>query len=171
MRRGRYADPIRWHERGQATYRRLALLDTVSETRLAEANETMKSARGLVGFLACLLCLACGNRGLVTDGAVLDPTVTGSWLGILDSQTTMSLVLSQDENGGGVAGSGSFVTAGVSVAITLTSGVHIFPNLILTLNADGFGTFNLTGRVTSTFINAELDGSGFSQDGIVFSKQ
>ena len=109
---------------------------------------------------------ACGDDSVAPDP---DPTVTGSWIGTTGT-TTLLLTMNQQPDGS-VSGSGSIADV-TTIALTISAGTQVFPNLSLTLTATGLQDLNLTGTVTSsTAIAARLNGSGYSNENINLSKQ
>ncbi len=106
------------------------------------------------------MLVACGDSGTESDP---DPTVTGSWWGVLGptlSSGTLQITMTQQPDGS-VSGSGS-ITEGTPIPLTISAGTHVFPNLSLTLTATGLEDMNLTGTVTSaTTIAVEVTGAGF----------
>jgi hypothetical protein len=108
---------------------------------------------------------ACGSDATAPEP---DPTVTGSWSGA-GNGFSLQLTLNQQPDGS-VAGSGSITSPTGSIALTVSSGTHAFPNLSLTLGATGLLDTNLTGTVTATMITATLNGSGFTDESITLTK-
>lgn len=128
-----------------------------------------RSSLGLLRLLVMLplfALLSCGGDSDPVDIPEPDPTVTGSWIG-----TTTLLLTMNEQADGSVTGGGSLADAN-TIALTISSGTHVFPNLSLTLTATGFEDMNLTGTVTSaTSIAAALSGSGFANDAFNLTKQ
>jgi len=118
-------------------------------------------------LLVLSLLVGCGDDAVTPEP---DPTVTGSWSGTT-GDTTLQLTLNESATGT-VTGSGNLSAPGVSLALTVSNGTHVFPNLSLILSASGFQDINLAGTVTSaTSIAATMNGSGYANDAINLTKQ
>lgn len=118
--------------------------------------------------LAVLVLAACRDTPMAVDPY---PTVTGTWVGLVNSKTltlTMSEAHNRDVTGGGSLADSEYQLNRRTVVFTISAGIHLFPNLRLTLATTGSNEPKLTGTVTSeTTIEAILDGSGF----VVLTKQ
>ncbi len=105
-----------------------------------------------------------------SDSTSSTPTITtaGSWTGTTGG-ATFDLVLTQ--NNGTVTGSGSLLSptsATVPLAIT---GSYAAPTASLTFAPTGFSSINFTGTVVATTMTGVLNGSGFTNVAITFTKQ
>jgi hypothetical protein len=119
----------------------------------------------LLAIVPLFALVGCGDDPVVVE----DPTVTGSWIG---TTGTTTLLLTMNEAASGAVTGGGSLTDASTVALTISSGTHVFPNLTLTITATGFSDLNLTGTVTSaTSIAASLNGSGYENEAINLAKQ
>ena len=125
----------------------------------------------LLALLPLFTMLACGESGVAPEPEP-DPTVTGSWITTSLGSPNLLITMSEQANGS-VIGNGTIEWSADTRAFTISSGVHVFPNLSLTLSATGFEDLNLTGHVSPTFsstlISAKLNGSGFDNVSIQLS--
>ena len=117
-------------------------------------------------FLATIgmFIMGCGDDPVAP---VPDPSMTGKWSGAA-SGFVVTLVLSETETQ--VSGSGT-IADGNNVPLTI-SGTNVYPNVSLNLAAQGFDSFNFTGRFSdANTIPGALNGSGFADDEITFIRQ
>ena len=125
----------------------------------------------LLALLPLFTMLACSESAVEPEP---DPTVTGSWITTSVSSPTLLITMNEQANGS-VIGSGTIEGSADTRAFTISSGVHVFPNLSLTLSATGFEDLNLTvdtsPLTSSTLISATLNGSGFDNVNIQLFKQ
>jgi hypothetical protein len=122
-------------------------------------------------ILALLIALltACGSDGPAAPAAPEPINVSGQWSGPMGGGVTLLLTLSQA--GSSVSGSGNMSGPGGAIAMS-ASGTYVEPNLSLTLSAQGYEDMNFTGKtVTRTSISGTLNGSGFVNQPITFTKQ
>jgi hypothetical protein len=119
-------------------------------------------------LVATLALAACGSDAPAAPEP--DLTVTGTWAGPLDSDTDFRLVLSEVE--GAVSGSGTMTVTGIpGIALQVVSGTHVFPNLSLVLDADGYESFSYLPTVTASFMTGPLQGSGWAGETLILTKQ
>lgn len=129
--------------------------------------------------LALLLVVLFGCKDLTFGGA--SPRVTGVWVGVLDAQTSMTLLLSQPYENADVDGSGLITFADSALALEVTSGIYVHPSVSLVLESD-IGRFSLVGNrsqydeplrygVDVVTISGELNGTGFNSQAVVLIRQ
>jgi hypothetical protein len=148
----------------------------------------MNSARQSKGFKSPIarLCRIALSFALLAGSAVAcsssESTApagrpSGNWTGSLTSGTfgiSLNLVMVEDA-AGKVTGNG-FITSAVSgvtnatSAVTLT-GTFVSPHLSANLASQGFNTMNLSGAIAGDNFNAQLNGSGFSNETMVLKRQ
>jgi hypothetical protein len=117
--------------------------------------------------LAVLIGLAsCGSDK--ATGPSVPGDVNGVWTGV-SAGTTVNLTLATQ--GTNVTGSGQISQGTTSVALTITSGTYVAPNLSLTVSAQGFQAVNLAGVRSNNTITGTLNGSGFSNQALTLTKQ
>jgi hypothetical protein len=96
------------------------------------------------------------------------PSMTGTWNG---SSTPQFITLSLTESNTHVQGSGT-ITNGVTTALLTITGSHNHPQVSLTVTPGGFTPIVVTGTFQGAdSITAQLNGSGFSNFGMVFVRQ
>jgi hypothetical protein len=117
----------------------------------------------VVCFVA-VTSVACGGDG-PTEPEI--PVVSGTWSGST-AGITLPLTLGQGTDGT-VTGSGNLSVPSFAIALTVSQGTHVYPNLTLVLTSTGYEDINLTGTVNEAGdqIIAKLNGSGFADDTIV----
>ena len=118
-----------------------------------------------------------GGGGVTAPEA--DPAVTGRWNGDA-GDGDIDLLLSQEPSGS-VTGTGSVIgDITTCLALTVSSGTHVFPNVNITLAATGIfpdgttedGDLNLTGTVNSANeMSATLNGRGFDNQSVTLELQ
>lgn len=111
---------------------------------------------GLVGTLA----------GCTDSTAPSDP-VSGRWRG---SATDVTVDLTIARQGAEISGAGNFLFLDGSTAITV-SGTWVPPNISLVLSSAGFQDTHLGGTLQAGVIDGLLNGSGFSNVGVVLSRE
>lgn len=107
------------------------------------------------------LLAACGG-----DSNAPEQTMTGTWRGTVSS-ATMTLSLSQ--SGRDVTGNGTLIGAS-TVALTV-SGTATLPAFSMTLASGGFQSINFAGQMGTKTLTGTLNGSGFTNDAVTFTKQ
>jgi hypothetical protein len=114
----------------------------------------------LVGLVACSS----------SNNVASTPTITtaGSWTGSTSGET-FDLVLTQTN--GSVAGSGSLLSPVAATIPLSVTGAYVAPTASLTFSSTGFKSINFTGTVVATTMTGILNGSGFTNAAITFTKQ
>jgi len=106
-----------------------------------------------------------------SDSSGPKTTVSGTWNGSGTTPSgnpfTINLVLS--ETSGTVTGTGT-ITGEAPIAVTIT-GTYSAPTLGLTMAAPGYSSSDLTATVNGKSMTGTLNGSGFSNTAITFTKQ
>lgn len=129
-----------------------------------------RKTRTIVLLALTAALAACGDDPVAV---VPDPTVGGSWSGVFaieGLQFTLDVTMIEFEDGT-VTGNGTLSVDGGSIAWTISSGVHVFPDLSLILDSPGFESLSLTGQVSESAITAELNGSGFDEDVVILRRE
>jgi len=126
----------------------------------------MRTTRTAFSIAALLFFVAaCGG-----DSSGPKTTVAGNWTGSGTtsggSAFTLGLVLV--ENAGAVTGTGT-LAGGTSIALTVT-GTYSAPSVGLTMSSPGFSPLNLTATVSGKSMTGTLNGSGFNNTAITFTK-
>jgi hypothetical protein len=118
-------------------------------------------------FLVVFLGLVACSSG---DNATPTPTITtaGSWTGTT-SGATFNLVLTQTN--GSVTGSGALLSPAAATIPLSVTGAYAAPTASLTFASPGFNPINFTGTVVATTMTGILNGSGFTNAAITFTKQ
>ena len=125
------------------------------------------AASHVVRSLAALtLIFAVGCGGDKATAPAVNTSATGSWTGT-SSGSTLSMVL--NDNSGTVTGSGT-LSASSSIALTIT-GNHAGANVSLTMSAPGYEPLNYAGTLNDRTIIGSLNGSGFTNQSLVVTKQ
>lgn len=111
--------------------------------------------------------IACSD----SSGPPPPPSASGQWAGTTSGGITLSVLLTEGM-GGNLTGSGTFSSVGGVAAIDIT-GVHVFPNVSLTMTASGFESLNFSGLMNQdgTLISGTLNGSGFQGSAITIGRQ
>lgn len=115
-------------------------------------------------ILGLALLAGCGKDSTGPKG----PSMAGTWNG---SSTSQIITMTLTESNTQVQGSGT-ITNGVTTALLTISGTHTHPQVSLTVTPGGFTPIALTGTFHGAdSVVAQLNGSGFSNFGIVFIRQ
>ena len=114
-------------------------------------------------LIATLASLGCGKDGPGPNGPL-----TGNWAANA-SPTTMTMALT---HAGTVSGTGTITSTGGSATLAIT-GTYASPSFTLTCNPDqAFVQFTFAGqRHGADTLVGNLNGSGFSNFGVVFLRQ
>jgi hypothetical protein len=128
----------------------------------------MRSLTKLAVATVIALTLGCGNDS--SGPARIE--VEGNWSGSfnLTSGTPVTLNMTLTETSGSVSGNGTLVSAGSSIAETI-SGTYSRPQVSLNFHSEGFSDSNLSGTVGETTITGTLTGSGFQNLAITLTRQ
>lgn len=108
---------------------------------------------------------ACGDQGPEI------PTFTGHWEGFVDAEFTV--LISASEREGAVTGAGRFVGSPQQGTVAFSvSGVHLHPDVALTLRPSGFADVNFSGTFDGVDrVSGRLDGAGFTDDSLTLTRQ
>ena len=113
-------------------------------------------------FLAVMSCK--------DQGPPPPPTVDGAWAGA-SGNFTFNLTLAQ--SGSTVTGSGQVGGPDESLALTVSSGTFVAPNVSMVLSAQGFQPMNYSGALATNNSNqiiGRVNGSGFQNDVLVLTR-
>jgi len=124
----------------------------------------MRSSHIAALLVATALSVACGK-----DGAGPSGPLAGNWAANASGPTTMTMALTHS---GSVGGTGFISAPGGSATLAIT-GSYAAPNVNLTCNPDqAFTQFTFSGqRRGADSLVGVLNGSGFSNLGVVFVRQ
>ena len=118
-----------------------------------------------------LLTLALGGCGGDDANEPVPVEVAGTWSGSSGSgaeEATIAFTLS--EAAGVVQGSG-LLSSGENFVNIDVEGTYEEPEVALTMTADGFEPIGFVGTVTETLMEGHLNGSGFFNEEITFTRR
>lgn len=128
----------------------------------------MKRRLYLLPLLAAAAFAANACSSSTTPPATSLP-ISGDWAG---NTSGLSLSLKLIDSKGTVTGSGVLTIDTISVALTVSQGVHVKTDVLLVLGATGYQDTNFSGVLSSkTQMAGTLNGSGFNSFNLNLAKQ
>jgi hypothetical protein len=149
------------------------LLSTVvnrTQIRSRLFEQSRRRSRRLFEGMAAAALLAVA-AGCSTSESIAPMSATGNWVGTFSNfgtPTTLTVLLL--DKTGTVTGNGTFALGTSTVPVNV-SGTFVSPTLSVTVTSQGFANMNLTARVSSTSLDALLNGSGFLNQAITLTRQ
>lgn len=119
---------------------------------------------------------ACGGSGDGSGSNIIAPSsnVSGTWTGsysyaIGSSYYTTPVSASLNDLNGNISGSGFFGSGSTATAETFT-GTYTPPNITIVIHDPGTQDAVFTGTVRGNIMTGVLNGSGFNNDAITFTR-
>lgn len=130
-------------------------------------SSLIRTLTAVLSLALALVATGACDGGTAPDS---DPMVSGVWSGS-SMGITLDLTLAEGD-GGAIAGSGHIGGGGLNVALDVSQGTHVDPNVSLLLSAQGYEDMNFSGRMVSdNEISGTLNGSGFSDFNLNLRKE
>lgn len=140
---------------------------STSSSAVATVSDGLVTAAGM----GSTTVQATAGNASGSASVVVEPQFSGAWIGDPEGYTFQINVTTSETAEGVISGSGTMSNSSTSVAVTV-SGTHSHPSLSLTFRASGFEDMNFTGSFTSMDVApGTLNGSGFNNDAITFTRQ